>query len=62
MTSLGGNYLKHNIFDTIRAGNFPEVPVVVSTCRDEGTVSALGFHPNNTKTTSVLIESKSERT
>lgn len=58
MTSLGGSLVKHNIFDTIRAGKFPEVPVMVSSCRDEGTVSALGFHPNDTKTTSLVIESE----
>jgi hypothetical protein len=59
MTSLGGSLVRHNIFDTIRAGKFPKLPVMVSTTRDEGTVEALGFHPNNTKTTSFAIESKS---
>ena len=61
MTSLGGSLVRHNIFDTIRAGIFPKVPVIISTTRDEGTVEALGFHPNNTKTTAFAIESRYRR-
>ena len=59
MTSLGG-YVRANIFETIRSGHFPKVPIMVSMCRDEGTVQALGFQPNNTKTTSLVIESKTD--
>ena len=57
-TSLGG-LIKANVFEEIRVGKFPEVPIVVSVTRDEGTPQAIAFHPNNTKTTSIIIQSES---
>lgn len=55
MTSLGG-FIRRNAFETIRDGAFPQVPVVFSVCRDEGTPAALGFKPNNTVITEFAID------
>ena len=55
MTSLGG-FVRNNVFETIRAGNFPKVPMVLSMCRDEGTVQAIGWQPNDTETTAIIIQ------
>ena len=55
MTSLGG-FVRNNIFETIRAGKFPKIPLTISVTRDEGTVQAIGFQPNDTETTSIIIQ------
>ncbi|KAK3709092.1 hypothetical protein LTR37_011071 [Vermiconidia calcicola] len=55
-TTLSGSFIRDNVFDAIRAGKFPKVPVVVSMTRDDGSVQAAGFRPNNTETTSLLIQ------
>ena len=56
MTSLGG-FVRSNVFDTIRDGDFPEIPLAFSICRDEGTAAAFGFKSNDTETTSFSIYS-----
>lgn len=57
MLSLGG-FIENNTFETIRNGEFPEIPLMFSTCRDEGTAQAIAFHPNTTKETSLFIYRK----
>jgi carboxylesterase type B len=56
-----GGAIKDNVFRAIRAGKFPKVPIVISTCRDEGTSSAIGFNTINDQITSIAVESKSYR-
>lgn len=54
-TSLGG-VIRDNVFATLRRGKFPKVPIVVSTCHDEGTNSAIGFNSSSDEVTSYAIQ------
>lgn len=56
-TSLGG-VIRDNVFATLRGGKFPKVPIVVSTCRDEGTSSAISFNSSSDEVTSYAIQSE----
>lgn len=58
-TSLGG-FIKENVFQKIRAGKYPHVPIVLSICRDEGTSMAIGFNASNDTITALAVESKSK--
>lgn len=58
-TTLGGP-VKENVFRAIRGGDYPKVPIVVSTCRDEGTGSALGFNASSDEVTAIAIQGKSQ--
>lgn len=55
-TGLGG-IISGNVFDEIRNGRYLKVPVVLSMCRDEGTVQALGFNSSSDEVTSLAIYS-----
>ena len=57
-TSLGGP-IKDNVFRAVRARKYPKVPIVVSTCRDEGTSSAIGFKASSDEITALAIQGKS---
>ena len=54
--SIGGSSISGNIFKTIRAGNYPKMPMVISTCRDEGTSTAIGFKSDNDETTAIAAQ------
>jgi len=56
-TGFGG-FVQGNLFQKIRRREFPEVPIMVSTTRDEGTVLALGFQPNSTEETKRSVASE----
>lgn len=56
-TSLGG-IIRRNVFDEVRSGKWPKVPMVLSMTRDEGTVLAYGFKPNSTAETKLQIGRK----
>lgn len=55
--SLGG-FVKERAFDAISEGRFPDVPLMLSVCRDEGTNTAIGFKSDNDSTTSSIIYSQ----
>lgn len=56
-SSMGG-FIEERAFEAIEKGNFPEIPLVLSVCRDEGTSTAIGFKPDNDSTTSLILYSK----
>ena len=54
--SLGGNLVKENTFWRIRSSDYPKLPIVVSTCRDESTSAAIGFNASSDEITSLPIQ------
>ena len=54
-TNLGG-LIRRNVFEEVRSGDWPNVPIILSTTRDEGTAIAFGFNPNSTEVTKQIID------
>ena len=57
--SSRGGIIKERAFEVIENGKFPEIPMVFSVCRDEGTNTAIGFKSGNDSTTSLILYSQS---
>lgn len=55
--SLGG-LVSENVFERIASKRYPDIPTVVSSCRDEGTSSAIGFKADNDDASALGVQSE----